>query len=1180
MGFKRFGKLAGNTSAAAVLASSTPANTLTPFVAQPDGAKFLAYGEGASSAAFNRIATALQENIEQLAGVLDTPALADTRIMALDTVSYGSAGTVDLASGTANVDLAAFSAGLVPVTWVYTGLHENRLGDFIKMYRQPASTQAGQQAYEEINPVTAAQMGAVIPITAAKDLTAWPIFLDPNDAPTSPAVQTYLHAVAGGFQSPHSLALFIPPIAAVASDLPPYGGVAISPLVSRWWNDGIAPTTYSWNDMYMRPGCFVHIKLGGVNNGLYRIARNTHNQTALSSDKAVLTRGGLHKVSVVSTAGFTAGRLLCWSSYPDNASIIIPLDEKPNFAYCVFVDNAVGQEALYLAEVGGEEDFPTYASGSIYGQKVDQTSGTYGTASALGDVGEVDYETSAGSSISLRVGTMLYDAADALLFSEVLAVIPAHYPVQFDVNVAAGATFTPCSPLGFTLNPTLRFTAGDITGGSYIVHCKTLTTVREKMTSYGANGRWQIVPNSSDKLDHSAFEAGQIRAFARGIKTGDETLTDRGLTSEYPAGPFSPPLQLAGESLWKLTLTSSAGTLEAKSLAVGYQFVIAVTGGLGNTKADLVHASGNVVVLDKISTDEWPISSRLHAENQLPIQINSTFTVTGTVYTVAAIDYAPYLLDNEDNVFVPEPGLNTVYNNLLSRNRLHRGSASVGTGGKQAFMRLTAGQPITAIVPLGGPHTAYMVYSADDDQILLEGDIGGTTQQIGAALGALTFKDDNTPTAIPLSDVAATALPAGSVSILDAFAKSSYLAIATLGDGSKVLTRHPTNVTDEATRTLVYPGGGWKFAHAGISASRIYFNPATASLFAGYSASTLADAIGNASAVFGYENKSNVHFAFLAGVRNKVEHENGTALGTYAATHTPAERAYCGNERFKDATDSVKEVVAVGDGVTDTFTFYLYKNVSATTCRLQWTYLNPGDTVGDIFDNGLGTFGPTLPDATIDYTTGAVTLVFPVPYVPKNGTNIVHEYITADSLIAESGLCGENVVHVTGTSIAGAQIELTPAGTAFYSMALAARATYFITGHIVGRPVDEALAGKPGTAFKFEAVVRTESRSGTYIAAGIDILAHGGSGALHGGTPVVKVAGEDFSPWPANDATGCLARIVLVDPVAGIPGGALGSVGELTVKVGGAADSWSWSCTLRYTYVSTQEQRYPGEGYS
>ena len=67
MGFKFFGKLAGNTNASSTLVATSSSNTTTPYVAALPGSKMRAYGEGDSSANLNRPLTALQENIEALA---------------------------------------------------------------------------------------------------------------------------------------------------------------------------------------------------------------------------------------------------------------------------------------------------------------------------------------------------------------------------------------------------------------------------------------------------------------------------------------------------------------------------------------------------------------------------------------------------------------------------------------------------------------------------------------------------------------------------------------------------------------------------------------------------------------------------------------------------------------------------------------------------------------------------------------------------------------------------------------------------------------------------------------------------------------------------------------------------------------------------------------------------------
>ena len=75
MSYKYFGRLAGNAhTAKKSLTETAPPNTLTPFNPQAPATKLLAYGEDATSLAFNRALSALASNVDNLASVLDAPA--------------------------------------------------------------------------------------------------------------------------------------------------------------------------------------------------------------------------------------------------------------------------------------------------------------------------------------------------------------------------------------------------------------------------------------------------------------------------------------------------------------------------------------------------------------------------------------------------------------------------------------------------------------------------------------------------------------------------------------------------------------------------------------------------------------------------------------------------------------------------------------------------------------------------------------------------------------------------------------------------------------------------------------------------------------------------------------------------------------------------------------------------
>lgn len=749
MGFKTFGKLVGNTPAAAVLAATAAGNTTTPYTTQIAGAKFMAWGEGASSNTFNRALGALQTNIEALAESLDAPALADTRIVGADVAgeAYGSAALHGLVAATEEValdgDLTA--NGTAPITWIYTGLHQDQIHKFIRLYRYSGDTQAGQNSYDGPTPPNAYQTGEIFP-DDIYDSTGTSLF----------AGQTYLTGL--GDRAPHTVAAWIPPITPVITKLPPYGSTVTTDDVATWWKDGLALTNYTWAELYMRPGCFVHIAGAGANTGLYRISR-VRNAGEPSTDKAVLSRGGLIKVGVTSTAGFTAGGLVGWNAVPNDSPASAQADRRL-YAYIAYIDAT--DNALYLTTLGGEEDFAV--TSKTNGQKVSY-SGAHGSVYALGNAGEVDLEVNSDSSASLRVGTKLYDASNSATNINALSVTPAGYPIVFDDTVVGG-TVTPCNPIGFSLASSIIFASTECYSGNYLIHCKTLSTVREKLATPGAAGQWKIIPDASAQVGINEFQEGLIRSFARYVKTGIETAAERGGgMKEAPSGPFSPTSLLLGDNLWEVDFVQSAGNSFSSTHTLGATINILTPAPTSQTtRATIVHMVGNRVVFGDVSTVNWNMASRVDTVNQLPIQVNSTNVVGPDTYTVSSINHAPYLRYFGDTSFVPEPGLNAAYNNQYASSK----NARVPGAGR--FIQMLSGLPLTIVLPTAGTgHIGYDIKSVNDSNQILVSITGATKNaQVNMTSGALGFKDSNTPATIPLSDGTHTGMPSGTASVLEA----------------------------------------------------------------------------------------------------------------------------------------------------------------------------------------------------------------------------------------------------------------------------------------------------------------------------------------------------------------------------------------------------------------------------
>jgi hypothetical protein len=435
---------------------------------------------------------------------------------------------------------------------------------------------------------------------------------------------------------------------------------------------------------------------------------------------------------------------------------------------------------VYLGELGGEDDFTVDVTNGP-GNKVHGGSGSsYGGAHAIGDTGVIDFEVDADSMATLQVGTVLHNLASGAE-SAVTAIVPAAYPVVFATGLANPGTATPCLPPGFLLNPQMYFDAGHLTGGNYVVHCKTLTTVREKLQNIGATGRWKIVPNTEDRLSPAVFEMGQIKAFARAVKTGQEAYATRSggaTTHEYPSGPFTGTAQILGENLWQVTLgptgASSAETLLVSTHGAYPAYVGQVVTFSPWALGKIVACTGNVMVLCDVSSAGRVIDDLLANGND-PL-IAGTSSVSGgdaaiPGFTVDSIAHAPYLAHGgAGNKLLPSPsGLDAQYNN-----HYHAVATSRG-GGLGAVINMANSVPLTLLTKVYSSNDPIlrMYTQAETAQKLVgwqtptAGNTGGLTR---LADGILGLYDKNASTPIPLSDAGHWSLPTGVESILKALA--------------------------------------------------------------------------------------------------------------------------------------------------------------------------------------------------------------------------------------------------------------------------------------------------------------------------------------------------------------------------------------------------------------------------
>lgn len=691
---KFFGRLKGSTPLA--LTDTAPANTSSPYTVQLAGTKLLARGEGASAAAFNRGLTALQENIESIVDVLDAPALAESRITALVSTHFGVGQLQNTAIGATSLALG----GTLPaaVHWVYAGLHKSEIGKFLRAYRYDrfgtttADLQRGIDVYDQLNPTDALHMNSAVPTDVYNGgASIW---------------GTQLYLTSQNVISPNAIVDSIPPISYIKTALTPYAGAKQQVAIGSWATDGCFLSAVTWQSLYVQPGVFVHIESAGTNNGLYRVAYVSSAATAAKS-KAVLSRGGLCKVTLASTTGFTAGQHVSWRSRSADDTTAAAEEARENYAYVMFVESAT---VLYLSQIGCETDLP--GAGQTYGKKVDIDGATIGSTRSMSEYGLLDQESSAQENWNLTTGIRLYRSATN--YSVVSAILPPGYPVSFDTTQTG--TATPCNPPGFVINPTLVFTAGDITGGQYSVQCKTLSTVRNQLLAQaGVN---KIVQNPASRLGYNEFEAGAVRAFARYLKTGDEDFGIRfgGASNpvEYPAGPFTGCNVLLGENLWKITFTATAETLATGFAAIDLGAGVGVyinqpvvfksPTSLAPTSARVVAVTGDTLVLSDVAVPNRTATHMVSTNGTKPILAGSKIyksdgatQINAMDHVVATIVYSPAILDATGATYTPAQGLNAAYNNHYAAAKSARGN---GLGNQILLFGTGANErPITAVTP-------------------------------------------------------------------------------------------------------------------------------------------------------------------------------------------------------------------------------------------------------------------------------------------------------------------------------------------------------------------------------------------------------------------------------------------------------------------------------------------------
>lgn len=653
---KFFGRLSGSAHGPEALSTTAPPSTQLPFVAQTPGTKLLAYGEFASAEALNRPLAALQENIEFLADILFSPALRDDQLECERTsgdVTYGFSALKDVAQGATEISLGLGT--YTPAVWVYHGVHLSTVDKFLRATRN------------------------VSPSTANGACSATPS--DVLQYSGGPSV--FPSAVISG-SGQHALPSTIAPVRRVRPNLDTYEVATRSLYIERWEEDGpVVEDGYTWSEYFARPGCFIEVvgtDLAPENNGLYRLVNVQRVESG--SDKAVLTRGGLHRVRVSDASNFTSGERLAWASSPNHTSDGAVL--RNNFAYVVYIiDNY-----LYLSQLTAGEDFPT---SDDVAARVNVDTAAYGGRKAVGNVGFPDQEEYTTSNWSLPVGTLLFNPGGN--YAAVLEVLPAGYPVSFTTGALPGQAYV-CNPIGFALNPALVFGANALLEGDYTVDCRTLTTVREQLVSQGSSAARGEFEDPSGPLGISREELSLLKSYLRSIKSGEQLLTVN--TNDW----YAPTAQVLGASRWRITVENTTDAEITADSLVSPNVTLYITihptaTGVATTRCRVVSCVGNQLVLSNVSIIGW---NRVARRTVAPIIANavngsaSGFSLSGNLFYVRSIDASPALTSTGGAHGIPYPGLDAAYNNAFSPNDFDRGA------GSGRYVEVLSGKPISLLL--------------------------------------------------------------------------------------------------------------------------------------------------------------------------------------------------------------------------------------------------------------------------------------------------------------------------------------------------------------------------------------------------------------------------------------------------------------------------------------------------
>ena len=260
MSYKHYGRLIGKiTTGLEGLTSTSPANTTTPFNEQTPGTKFMAYGEDATSLAFNRAFGALATNIDSIGGILGSPALRSEMLRPGTSTEPGF--TVLRVEDTNSTSLSlgdASGTSPQPPVWVYCGFTQESLARSVKLFHVDGKDASGlsdnRANLDSRNSFTNYNLSPA----DCSETTGGLSYFDKPDGTTQSFVEG----------SKIGMPLFIPPVRRIASDIAPYSGVEQILAVNSWASDGLYIRDQSIGEMCLRPGCFVEVQNNGNPTGI------------------------------------------------------------------------------------------------------------------------------------------------------------------------------------------------------------------------------------------------------------------------------------------------------------------------------------------------------------------------------------------------------------------------------------------------------------------------------------------------------------------------------------------------------------------------------------------------------------------------------------------------------------------------------------------------------------------------------------------------------------------------------------------------------------------------------------------------------------------------------------------------------------------------------------------------